>query len=166
MNRPIAAQDTQRERAIHLVVNGERRAALGSTSTTLLEFLRYQLGLTGSKNGCDMGDCGACTVLVDSVPQLSCITLAAEMEGCSIETVEGGPPSPIHLAFDQQVAAQCGYCTPGFVIALTGLFRENPRASEEEIRHCLGANICRCTGYTKIIAAALQAQALLLEESP
>jgi aerobic-type carbon monoxide dehydrogenase small subunit (CoxS/CutS family) len=153
-------------RVLNLRVNGESRTLLVAPQQTLLDALRVTLGLTGSKNGCDMGDCGACTVLVDDVPQLSCITLAAEMEGCAVETVEGAPPSPIHLAFDEQVAAQCGYCTPGFVIALTGLFRENPKASEDEILHCLGANICRCTGYTKIIAAALQAQALLLEESP
>jgi aerobic-type carbon monoxide dehydrogenase small subunit (CoxS/CutS family) len=152
-------------RVLSLLVNGEARTLLVPPQQTLLDALRVTLGLTGSKNGCDMGDCGACTVLVDGVPQLSCITLAAEMEGCTVETVEGGPLSPIHLAFDDQVAAQCGYCTPGFVIALTALFRENPGASEDEIRHCLGANICRCTGYTKIIAAALQAQSALLEKA-
>ncbi|MDP6946712.1 MAG: 2Fe-2S iron-sulfur cluster-binding protein, partial [Myxococcota bacterium] len=89
MNRPIASQNTQRERAVHLVVNGQRHAALAATSTTLLEFLRYQLGLTGSKQGCDKGDCGACTVLVEGEPVLACLTLASRCEGKEVATVEG-----------------------------------------------------------------------------
>ena len=139
-------------------VNGEPVRVLATPRDTLLNCLRDQMGLTGSKHGCDVGDCGSCTVLVDGTPQLSCITLALEVKGAQLTTVEGltqaNTPHPIQSAFDEKVAAQCGYCTPGFVVALTALFEKNPSATSEDVRNCLGSNICRCTGYTKIIAAA------------
>jgi len=150
------------ELILSLNVNGDARRVLADANRSLLDLLRDDLGLTGSKHGCDVGDCGACTVLVDGEPRLSCITLAADADGCAVTTIEGiadaGRPHPVQTAFDDQVAAQCGYCTPGFVVALKQLFDENPAASDGEIRDVLGSNICRCTGYTKILAAAFQAR--------
>ncbi len=146
------------ESVLSLRVNGQSFRRLVPAQRSLLDFLREDLGLTGSKHGCDVGDCGACTVLVEGQPRLACITLAVEMEGVSITTIEGigGPegPHPIQRHFDQQVAAQCGYCTPGIVLALVALLRDEPQPSDARIREVLGSNICRCTGYTKILAAA------------
>jgi len=150
---------------ITLNVNGDRQSLLVGANRTLLEVLRDNLGLTGSKHGCDAGDCGACTVTIDGEPVLSCITLAAEADGCEIGTIEGvattGVPSQLQRSFDDNVAAQCGFCTPGFIVTLEALFKDEPCASEERIREVLGSNICRCTGYTKIITAALEAQSLM-----
>lgn len=149
------------ELLLSLRVNGEPVRRLVPASRSLLELLREDLDLTGSKHGCDVGDCGACTVLVDGLPRLACITLAADVEGREVTTIEGVSPdgqlTPIQAAFDKHVAAQCGYCTPGFVMALTHLHAENPHPSEEELKSALGSNICRCTGYTKILAAAREA---------
>ncbi len=149
------------ELLLSLRVNGEPVRRLVPASRSLLEFLREDLDLTGSKHGCDVGDCGACTVLVDGLPRLACITLAADVEDHEVTTIEGVSPdgqlSPIQAAFDRHVAAQCGYCTPGFVMALTHLRAERPHPSEDELRTALGSNICRCTGYTKILAAAREA---------
>ena len=141
-----------------LRVNGEPVRRLIPGNRTLLELLRDELDLTGSKHGCDVGDCGACTVLVDGVARLACITLAADTEGAEVTTIEGlGGHSPVQLAFDRHVAAQCGYCTPGFVMALTALLTEDPHPTEAVLRRALGSNLCRCTGYTKILAAARDA---------
>jgi len=154
MNKP----HTTPKRVLELEINGDPVEVLVAPQDTLLSCLREKLHLTGSKHGCDVGDCGSCTVLLNGTPQLSCITLALESEGAQITTVEGltkhGAPHPVQVAFDEKVAAQCGYCTPGFVVALTALFDSNPSASAEDVKHCLGSNICRCTGYTKIIEAA------------
>jgi len=151
---------------ITLNVNGDSQSLLVGANRTLLEALRGDIGLTGSKHGCDAGDCGACTVTIDGELALSCITLAAEANGCEIGTIEGvataGNPSQLQRSFDANVASQCGFCTPGFIVALEVLFREEPEAPEERVREVLGSNICRCTGYTKIIAAALEAQRLML----
>ncbi len=150
---------------LHQTVNGEPTGRLVPANRTLLELLRDDLGLTGTKHGCDVGDCGACTVLMNGLPRLACITLAADCEGATVETIEavaqGGVLHPVQAAFHHHVAAQCGYCTPGFVITLRHLFAENPTATEEELRTALGSNLCRCTGYTKILAAAREAQAAL-----
>ena len=145
------------EPIVSLQVNGEPVRRLVPASRTLLEFLRVDLGLTGSKHGCDVGDCGACTVLVDGVPRLSCITLAADVRG-AVRTIEGVPPDdPVVAAFDRHLASQCGYCTPGFVMTLVGLREDGGPPTEEALRIALGSNLCRCTGYTRIVAAAKDA---------
>lgn len=148
------------ELVLTITINGDRQRRLIPASRSLLDFIRVDLGLTGSKHGCDVGDCGACTVLVNGQPRLACITLAADAEGAHIQTIEGAGPAeaPIIAAFDKHVASQCGYCTPGIVLCLSHLFQEFPQADDAKIRSALGSNICRCTGYTKIIAAAREAR--------
>jgi carbon-monoxide dehydrogenase small subunit len=140
-----------------LSVNGETRAVAFPTHHTLLEVLREELGLTGTKHGCELGECGTCTVLVDGVPVLSCLVLAAEMEGRAIETVEGmqigNRLHPLQETFADLGAAQCGYCTPGILMASKALLDANPRPAPAEIRQALAGNLCRCTGYHKIIQA-------------
>ena len=122
------------------------------------------VGLTGTKTGCDGGECGACTVLVDDCPRLSCLTLAASVAGRRVDTVESlgrdGRLSAVQRGFHEKLGSQCGYCTPGFIMASAGLLRRNPRPSEAEISAALGSNICRCTGYVKIIEAVQYAAEL------
>jgi aerobic-type carbon monoxide dehydrogenase small subunit (CoxS/CutS family) len=140
-----------------LRVNGDERECAVTTGTTLLEALRYRLGLTGSKQGCDKGDCGACTVLLDGRPVLACITLALAAEGREVLTVEGlaekGRPHPLQDAFDRTGGAQCGFCTPGMLVSAYALLRRNADPTRDEISHALSGNLCRCTGYTKILEA-------------
>lgn len=141
-------------------VNGEPVRLLIPAHRSLLDLLREDLGLTGSKHGCDVGDCGACTVHLDGQPRLSCITLAAEAQGRQVTTIEGlsqgGILHPVQDALHRHVGAQCGYCTPGIVMALSALMAEKPveQIDDATLRETLAANICRCTGYTKILAAA------------
>ncbi len=143
---------------LSLNVNGEPVICAVESHGSLLEVLREELRLTGTKHGCDLGDCGACTVLVDGRPTLSCITLAGTCEDRAITTVEGlsadGELHPIQDALHRHVGAQCGYCTPGIAVRLAALFDETPAPDNAQINDALGANICRCTGYTKILAAA------------
>ncbi len=144
-----------------LSVNGEPREVAAPGHHTLLEVLRYELGLTGTKQGCDKGDCGACTVLVDGEPVLSCCQLAASSTGREITTIEGladaDGPSPLQRAFDACGALQCGFCQPGMICSATALLRKNPDPSLPEVKAALSGNLCRCTGYTKIFEAVLAA---------
>jgi aerobic-type carbon monoxide dehydrogenase small subunit (CoxS/CutS family) len=136
-----------------LHVNGERRRVTTRGSDTLLEVLRTELGLTGAKPGCENGDCGACTVLVDDWPAKSCLMLVGESIGRRIETIEGLRNARIQRAFLEDFAFQCGYCTSGFLMVAEGLLRNRPQADEQEQVEWLRSNICRCTGYAEILAA-------------
>jgi len=148
-----------------LRINGETRVVAFPIHHTLLEVLREECGLTGTKHGCELGECGTCTVLVDGRPILSCLVLAAEMEGRSIETVEGlalgNDLHPLQRTFADLGAAQCGYCTPGILMAAKALLAENPAPSTAEIETALAGNLCRCTGYHKIVQAVAWAGAIL-----
>ncbi len=140
---------------LRIQVNGRWREEAVADNTLLIDFLREQLQLTGTKQGCDGGECGACTVLVDGRPRLSCCAFAASFEGHHVETIESqwqdGQMSPLQQAFHEKLGAQCGYCTPGMIMAAEALLRTNAEPSEAEIRQALGGNLCRCTGYVKII---------------
>jgi carbon-monoxide dehydrogenase small subunit len=145
------------KKIISLTVNGVVREVAVEPRRTLLELLRDDLGLTGAKNGCGIGDCGACTVLVDGVATFSCLTLAFQAEGCSVETVEGlaesGKLNKLQQAFVDYGAIQCGYCTPGMLMTTTELLRRHPHPTEKQIRTAISGNLCRCTGYQKIVEA-------------
>jgi aerobic-type carbon monoxide dehydrogenase small subunit (CoxS/CutS family) len=142
---------------LRLSVNDEPRDVLVDAHKTLLEVLREDLALTGTKHGCELGECGTCTVLVDGVPVLSCLALPAELEGRAIATVEGmadgGRLHPLQQAFAELGAAQCGYCTPGVLLTAQALLGEQPTPTRDDIREALAGNLCRCTGYTKILDA-------------
>ncbi len=146
---------------ISLIINGTEEGLQVPSNMTLLHALRDKLGFTGTKNGCEAGECGACTVLVDGEPMNSCLVLAVELSGREITTVEGlavnGKLSPIQQAFADLNAVQCGYCTPGMLMAATALLRRNPHPSETDIQEALLGNLCRCTGYRRIIDAVLKA---------
>ena len=137
---------------LKLTVNGEPADALVDPDKTPLEVLREDLQLTGTKHGCELGECGACAVLLDGRPVLSCLTLAAECDGARVTTIEG-IEHPLQDAFAECGATQCGYCTPGFVVAAKGLLDENAHPSREEIAEALSGNLCRCTGYVSILDA-------------
>jgi aerobic-type carbon monoxide dehydrogenase small subunit (CoxS/CutS family) len=140
-----------------LTVNGEARDVVVATHKTLLEVLREDLGLTGTKHGCELGECGTCTILVDGEPVLSCLVLPVETQGRLIKTVEGMADGsrlhPLQQAFAELGAAQCGYCTPGILLTAEALLEDNPVPSRDEVRIALAGNLCRCTGYTKILDA-------------
>ena len=142
---------------IKLRVNGEPTEVRFAPHKTLLEVLREDLGLTGTKHGCELGECGTCTVLVDGEQQLSCLLLPVQVEGRAVTTVEGlarGPElDPLQVAFAELGAAQCGYCTPGMLLAARSLLDRNPKPTGEDIKEALAGNLCRCTGYLKIIEA-------------
>src|SRR5919106_1365226 len=148
---------TDQKVTIALTVNGERTEVAFSPHKTLLEVLREDLALTGTKHGCELGECGTCAVLVDGKPVLSCLLLGLECEGRSVETVEGmaGPSGlhPLQKSFADLGAAQCGYCIPGILLTAKALLDNNPRPTRDEIRQALSGNLCRCTGYTKILQA-------------
>ena len=136
-------------------VNGRSRTDLVPDNMLLLDYLREVVGLIGVKSGCDGGECGACTVLVDDEPRLACSTLALQVAGRQVETIEGmarsGRMNELQTAFNEKLGTQCGFCTPGMIMAAEGLLRRNPQPSREEIKEALAGNLCRCTGYVKII---------------
>jgi carbon-monoxide dehydrogenase small subunit len=140
-----------------LDVNGEPRDLLVPVHKTLLEVLREDMQLTGTKHGCELGECGTCTVLVDGKPELSCLVLPVQLHGLPVTTVEGmargSELHPLQTAFAELGAAQCGYCTPGILLSAKSLLETNARPSRDEIREALAGNLCRCTGYTKILDA-------------
>ena len=144
-----------------LTINGEKREVAAYPSRTLLEVLREDLGLTGTKHGCEVGECGTCTVLVDGQPALSCLLLPGELEGQNISTIEGmADGDQLHAlqeAFWNNHGLQCGYCTPGMIMAAADLLARNPNPTEEEVRHGLEGNLCRCTGYHNIVKAVMDA---------
>ena len=148
---------------IETVVNGEPVEFLCAPDETLLSAVRNGLGLTGTKEGCGTGDCGACSVIVNNRLVASCLVLAAEAQGCSITTIEGVASGetlhPLQRAFLREAALQCGVCTPGFIVAAKALLDVNPDPTEEEARYWLAGNLCRCTGYDKIVRAVLDAAA-------
>ncbi|GAB4294249.1 MAG: (2Fe-2S)-binding protein [Roseovarius sp.] len=157
------------KRMISLTINGKPCADVVDDATLLIDYLREQKGLTGTKQGCDGGECGACTVLVDGQAVPSCLTLAVRCDGAQVETIEGqargGRLSPLQRAFHERLGTQCGFCTPGMIMAAEALLRRDPDPDEGAIRAALAGNICRCTGYVKIVdsvrtaAAARGAQA-------
>jgi len=142
---------------VSFILNGERKDVEVSPEMTLLELLREVLGLTGTKEGCGEGECGACTVLLDGRPVYSCLLLAAQVDGREVETIEGvgteEEPHPLQRAFVRKGAVQCGFCTPGMIMTAKALLEENPRATRSEIREAIVGNLCRCTGYWQIIEA-------------
>jgi len=156
---------------VEFTVNGVPHTVAVNPNVTLLQLLREKLSLTGTKPGCGSGDCGACTVLLDGRPVNSCLTLAAEVKGRSVTTIEGIATSgkelhPVQLAFVERGAVQCGYCTPGMIMSAVHLLNTNPDPTEDEIRHALGGNLCRCTGYTKIVEAIEVAGKAMREATP
>jgi aerobic-type carbon monoxide dehydrogenase small subunit (CoxS/CutS family) len=165
-------------RTLSFEINGDAAEVAAPDHWTLLEVLRYRLGLTGSKQGCDKGDCGACTVLVDGRPWLSCITVAGMVEGRRITTIEGlmplhlkaggSGPDPVQAAFDKCGALQCGFCQPGMMLSARALLDRNPCPTRPEIREALAGNLCRCTGYTQIFEAVelAVAEAIGVEPAP
>ena len=159
---------TSKKQPLTLNVNGDQFDLFVPVNKTLLEVLREDLDLTGTKHGCELGECGACAVLVDGEPILSCLALPIELEGTRIVTVEGlaagGKPHPLQQAFAEMGAAQCGYCTPGMLVTAKALLDENPRPSRAEIVEALSGNICRCTGYFKIFEAVESASARMTTE--
>jgi carbon-monoxide dehydrogenase small subunit len=150
-------------------INGEDVEFLCEPRQSLLEVLRDVLGLTGSKEGCNNGNCGACNVILDGVLVNSCLVLGVEAEGRAITTIEGiaGPAGlhPLQQAFLEHAALQCGICTPGFIVSATALLDRNPHPSEQAVRHWLAGNLCRCTGYDKIVRAVLAAAAVMSDDA-
>lgn len=153
---------------IHLTVNGQKHILEVDPKESLLKILREQLGLTGTKNGCSQGHCGACTVILNGDAVKSCLIRSNKLNGAEIVTIEGISPKfpgdklhPIQQAFIETAAVQCGFCTPGFIMELYGLYEKSPNVSEEDIKSKLQGHLCRCTGYEPIIDAALLAKEFL-----
>ena len=152
---------TSTKHVVSTTVNGEPYEVLVEPFCSLLDMLRDSLRLTGTKKGCDEGDCGACTVIIDDKTVTSCMMLALEAQDKSITTVEGlmqdGELHPVQAAFVEHGGVQCGFCTPGLIMSGVGLLRENPNPTEEEVRFAIGGNLCRCTGYSRVVKAILAA---------
>lgn len=150
------------KKVVNFTVNGEAREIVVAPNRSLLDALRTEAGLTGTKKGCDVGECGSCTILLHGEPVNACLVLAAEADGAEITTVEGlqdsdGTPHPLQDCFMQCGAAQCGFCTPGILVAAKALLDRNPAPTTDQIRFAIAGNICRCTGYSKIIDAIAMA---------
>src|SRR6266542_6886746 len=165
----MIGEETGKEKAhVKFVLNGERAEVAFAPHKTLLEVLREDLGLTGTKHGCELGECGTCTVLVDGAPVLSCLVLGLACAGRRVKTVEGmaerGTLHPLQEAFAELGAAQCGYCTPAFLLTAEALLATNPSPTRDEIKQALSGNLCRCTGYIKIYEAVELAAARLRGE--
>jgi carbon-monoxide dehydrogenase small subunit len=161
-------KDRDMKQMIRLTVNGEPFEILVRPNDLLADVLRESLGLTGTKKGCGEGDCGACTVLLEGRPILSCLTLAVSCQGLSIETIEGlarnGELHPLQQAFVEKGAVQCGFCTPGMILSAKALLRRIPEPSPTDIKQGLAGNLCRCTGYKKIVEAVTEAARVIREE--
>lgn len=157
------------KKIISFICNGEPVEAVTEPYESMLDFIRETLGLTGTKKGCEEGECGACTVMLDGRPINSCMALAMELDGHELLTIEGlskdGILTPVQQQFIDKWALQCGYCTPGMIMSATALLNENPDPTEEEIRVAIEGNLCRCTGYAKIIEAIQGAAAILRGEA-
>lgn len=142
---------------IHLSINGKAYELAVKPTQTLVDLIRYDLGLTGTKKGCEVGDCGSCTVLLNGKPVNSCLVLAMQADGCEITTIEGLESEeglhPLQKAFVENQGAQCGFCTPGMILSAKSLLDQNPKPSETEIRKAISGNLCRCTGYAKIVTS-------------
>lgn len=167
---PGKARELPARVVCRLTVNGHRREVAVRPYDVLLDTLREDLGLTGTTRGCDMGTCGCCTVHLDGVPRLSCLTLTLAAEGKEIRTIEDVAPlgtdlHPVQRAFHEKGGSQCGFCTPGFIMTAVALLRRNPDPTESEIRRAISGNMCRCTGYVKILEAVQSAAAELRGES-
>lgn len=167
VKKPVAPEFEKAH--VRFLCNGEPAEVAFAPYKTLLEVLREDMGLTGTKHGCELGECGTCAVLVDGRPVLSCLVLGLECEGRRVETVEGmaGPEGlhPLQKAFADLGAAQCGYCTPGFLLTAKALLDENPKPARKEIQQALAGNLCRCTGYIKIFEAVELAAAWMRGET-
>lgn len=170
MPRPSPQQGNMDKEFIRLRVNGEMREVAVESNKLLLDVLREDLGLTGSKRGCDDSSCGACTVLINGEPQMACLMLAVSYQEDEITTIEGvaGPTGldPLQRGFCEEGGAQCGYCTPGMILTAKSLLAKNPAPSEQEIREALSGNLCRCTGYTQVLASVRRAIELLRQSQP
>ena len=157
-----------RDQNIKLIINGKNYEVQGGKSDTLLHFLREDLGLIGTKQSCGIGECGACTVLLDGKPVNSCLVLLGQLDGRIIQTIEGLTHQeylhPVQKAFIEEHAIQCGFCTPGFIIATVGLLNKNIDPTEDQIREALAGNLCRCTGYSKIFQAVSRAAREMKDE--
>ncbi len=155
------AKGSVRRYAIELTVNGDPGTVVVKANTLLVNVLRDQLGLTGTKRGCELGDCGSCTVLLDGEPVDSCLVLALEADGCEVVTVEGVAQNSqldaVQQAFSDHAAVQCGFCIPGMVLSAKALLTRNPHPTEREVREAIAGNLCRCTGYVNIVKAVLSA---------
>lgn len=164
--RQVSAHENS---AVHVVANGVARHGLCEPRLLLVDFIRHELGLTGTHVGCEHGVCGACTILLDGAPVRSCTLFAIQVDGSAIETVEGLSPTgaldPLQRAFRMHHGLQCGFCTPGFLIAAHALLRDTPDPTEDEIREYLAGNVCRCTGYQNIVHAIRAAASEMRDEA-